>query len=179
MVCGCCGGTIAQVSGNSGGCYGCLAATKGACENRTLVHRTRAEKVILDAIKTRISEPEHIACVIQRVEEEIAKLRSDLPHTLKLKKAELSAEQRRMANFADFIGEGPGSQALAKALVETERRVESQALRNILGPSSRRCLGSEPLTGDSLLAGGSGSHIHDPAASVIRVALDAGGQTSA
>jgi hypothetical protein len=39
--------------------------------------------------------------------------------------AELSAEQRRMANFVDFIGEGRGSQALAKALVETERRVES------------------------------------------------------
>src|SRR5690349_18809488 len=30
-----------------------------------------------------------------------------------------------MANFVDFIGEGRGSQALAKALVETERRVES------------------------------------------------------
>ena len=62
---------------------------------------------------------------LQRVEEEIAKLRSDLPDTLKLKEAELSAEQRRMANFVDFIGEGRGSQALAKALVETERRVES------------------------------------------------------
>jgi len=48
---------------------------------------------------------------------------SDLPDTLKLK--ELSAEQRRLANFVDFIGEGRGSQALGKALVETERRVES------------------------------------------------------
>jgi hypothetical protein len=125
MICGCCGGTIAQVSGKSGGYYGCLAATKGACENKTLVRRTLAERVILDAIKERISEPEHVAYVLQRVEEEIAKLRSDLPDTLKMKEAELSAEQRRMANFVDFIGEGRGSQALAKALVETERRVES------------------------------------------------------
>ena len=30
-----------------------------------------------------------------------------------------------MSNFVDFIGEGRGSQALAKALVDTERRVES------------------------------------------------------
>jgi site-specific DNA recombinase len=127
MVCGCCGGTIAQVSGKSGGYYGCLAATKGACENKTLVRRTLAERVILDAIKERISDPEHVAYVLQRVEEEIAKLRSDLPDTLKMKEAELSAEQRRMANFVDFIGEGRGSQALAKALVETERRVESLA----------------------------------------------------
>ena len=125
MVCGCCGGTIAQVSGKSGGYYGCLAATKGACENKTLVRRTLAEKVILEAVKQQISDPEQIAYVLQRVEEEIAKLRSDLPDTLKLKEAELSAEQRRMANFVDFIGEGRGSQALAKALVETERRVES------------------------------------------------------
>ncbi len=51
MVCGCCGGTIAQVSGKSGGYYGCLAATKGACENKTLVRRTLAEEVILEAVK--------------------------------------------------------------------------------------------------------------------------------
>ena len=31
---------------------------------------------------------------------------------------------RRLANFVDFIGEGRGSQALAKAMVETERRVD-------------------------------------------------------
>jgi site-specific DNA recombinase len=35
MVCASCGATIAQVSGKSGGYYGCLAATKGACENKT------------------------------------------------------------------------------------------------------------------------------------------------
>jgi hypothetical protein len=52
-------------------------------------------------------------------------LRSDLPDTLKLNEAELSAEQRRLANFVDFIGEGRGSQALAKAPVETERRVDA------------------------------------------------------
>ena len=69
--------------------------------------------------------PEHIAYVLQQVEHEIAKLRSDLPDTLKLKEAELTAEQRRLANFVDFIGEGRGSQALATALVETERRVDT------------------------------------------------------
>jgi site-specific DNA recombinase len=125
MVCGSCGATIAQVSGKSGGYYGCLAATKGACENKTLVRRTLAEKVILDAVREQISDPEHIAYVLGRVEQEIAKLRADLPDTLKLKEAELTAEQRRLANFVDFIGEGRGSQALAKALTETERRVNS------------------------------------------------------
>jgi site-specific DNA recombinase len=124
MVCGSCGATIAQVSGKSGGYYGCLAATKGACDNKTLVRRTLAETVILGAIQEQIADADHIAYVLQRVEEEIAKLRSDLPDTLKLKEAELTAEQRRLANFVDFIGEGRGSQAFAKALVETERHVD-------------------------------------------------------
>jgi len=104
---------------------GCLAATKGACENKTLVKRSLVEKVILEAVQEQLSDPEHIAYVLERVEEEIANLRSDLPDTLKLKEAELSAEQRRLTNFVDFIGEGRGSQALAKALVETERRVDA------------------------------------------------------
>ena len=37
----------------------------------------------------------------------------------------LRLPRRHMSNFVDFIGEGRGSQALAKALVDTERRVES------------------------------------------------------
>jgi hypothetical protein len=40
--------------------------------------------------------------------------------TIRVKEAELGAEERRLENFLDFIGEGRGSQALAKALVESE-----------------------------------------------------------
>ena len=102
------------MSGKSGGYYGCLAATNGARDNKTLVRRL-VEQVILGAIQEQIADPDHIAYVLQRVEEEIAKLRSDLPDTLRLKETELTAEQRRLTNFVDFIGEGRGSQALAKA----------------------------------------------------------------
>jgi hypothetical protein len=63
MVCGCCGAAIAQVSGKSGGYYGCLAATKGACENKTLVRRTLAEKIIVEAVRDKISDPDQIAYV--------------------------------------------------------------------------------------------------------------------
>jgi len=80
------------------------------------VRRTLAERVILGAIQERIADPEHIAYVLQRVEEEIAKLRSDLPDTLKLKETELTTEQRRLANFVDFIGEGRGSSGLRALL---------------------------------------------------------------
>ena len=125
MSCGTCGSTMAQVSGKNGGYYGCLAAKRGSCENKTLVRRSLVEKIVLGAVTDKLADADAITYVLQRVESEIKKLSADLPEALKLKEAELTAEQRRLANFLDFIGEGRGSQALGKALIETERRVDS------------------------------------------------------
>jgi hypothetical protein len=124
MVCGKCGAAMAQVSGKGGGYYGCLAAAKGACDNQLLVRRTLAEKIILGAVRERLSSAEHIHYVLKRVEGEVAKLYSDVPETMRLKDAELAIEERRVANFVDFIGEGRGSRALAQALMEAEKKVE-------------------------------------------------------
>ena len=66
-----------------------------------------------------------------------AKLYAYIPETVRTKEAELDAEERRLANFVDLIGEGRGSQALGKALVETERRVET--LREELEGRYRSC----------------------------------------
>jgi hypothetical protein len=52
-------------------------------------------------------------------------LRSGLPEDIRLKEAELASEERRLSNFLDFIGEGRGSRALGKVLIETERRAEA------------------------------------------------------
>ncbi len=125
MVCGECGAAIALVSGKGGGYYGCLGAAKGSCENKMLVLRRLVEKVITDAVREEISSAEQIRYVLERVEEEVHKLYAHVPETIRLKETETVAEERRLANFVDFIGEGRGSQALAKALVETERRVEA------------------------------------------------------
>jgi hypothetical protein len=77
LVCSACRATIAQVSGKAGGYYGCLAATKGACENKTSVRRSLVEKMILNAVQEQTSHSEHIANVLKQVEAEIAKLRVD------------------------------------------------------------------------------------------------------
>ena len=66
----------------------------------------------------------------------MTQLYAHIPETTRTKEAELDAEERRLANFVDFIGEGRGSQAFGKALVETERRVE--ALREELDGLRRR-----------------------------------------
>ncbi len=124
MQCGRCGASIAQVSGKAGGYYGCLGAAKGACDNRVLVRRKLAEQIILGAVMEQVGRPAQVRYVLERVGAEVARLSEHLPETIRAKEAELVSEERRLAHFVDFIGEGRGSQALAKALLETERRVE-------------------------------------------------------
>src|SRR6266511_2442609 len=124
MTCGTCGGAMAQVSGKSGGYYGCLAASKSACDNRLLVRRSLAERLILAAVHDRLSDTAEVKRILTRVEEAVRDQRPDLPETIRLKEAELASGERRLANFIEFVGEGRGSRAVGQALVETERRVE-------------------------------------------------------
>ncbi len=124
MECGVCGAAIVKVSGKSGGYYGCLGAKKGACGNKLLVRRTSAEKIILGAVRERLATPENLSYVLKRVEKKVAKMSSEVPETIRLKETELQAEERRLVNFVEFIGEGRGSKALADALVLSERKAE-------------------------------------------------------
>jgi site-specific DNA recombinase len=125
MLCGQCGASIAQVSGKAGGYYGCLAASRGACDNKLLVRRTLVEKIVVGAVRTQLSAPEHLHRILERVAAEVQTLYSHIPETIRLKEAELAAEQRRLTNFLDFIGEGRGSRTLAQALVDTEQKVDA------------------------------------------------------
>jgi hypothetical protein len=61
---------------------------------------------------------------LEAVEQAVSELASEVPEEIRLKDAELSSEETRLAHFLDFIGEGRGSRALAAALLETERRVD-------------------------------------------------------
>ena len=125
MTCGLCGKSIQQVSGKSGGYYGCLTATKNGCDNRVLVRRTMLERVFVASLRDRVLTKENVRYVLRRVEKEVARVYSDVPETLRLRQAELNALERKIANFIDFIGEGRGSQALTTALVKTEENAES------------------------------------------------------
>ena len=138
MVCGKCGATIAEVSGKGGGYYGCIGATKGACDNKLLVRRSLVEKIILDMVQEQLTDPQHIEYVLRRVAAEVGKLYTHVPESIRLKETELTAEQRRLANFVDFIGEGRGSRTLAQALFDSERKVG--ALKEEL-ESLHRCRG--------------------------------------
>jgi len=123
MACACCGSTIAKVSGKSGGYYGCLGAKKGACDNHLLVRRTLVERVVLAAVRDRLAHPENLDYVFQKLAEAVASASTATPETIRLKEAECDAEQRRVANFIEFVAVGRGSRALGEALTASETRL--------------------------------------------------------
>ena len=124
MICDRCGAAIAQVSGKAGGYYGCLGAAKKACDNRLLVRRKLAERIILSAVRDTLCSADNLQYVLRRVEKEVRRLNRNLPETLKLKQAEHDNERRRVQNFVEFVAEGRGSRALGEALAASERRVD-------------------------------------------------------
>ena len=124
MCCAACGATIAKVSGKSGGYYGCLGARKGACDNHLMVRRTLVERVVLAAVRDRLADQENLDYVFGKLAQEVAAASTATPETIRLKEAEFDAEQRRVANFVEFVAEGRGSRALADALTASEKRLE-------------------------------------------------------
>jgi len=125
LRCGQCGGAMGEVSGKAGGYYGCLRAPKNACRNRLLVRRRIVEKAVLQAIQGRLADTSAIQHVLQTVESEVRRLHADLPDEIRLKRAALTEEERRIVNYVAFVGEGKGTQALAEALKAAEQKVKT------------------------------------------------------
>ena len=125
MTCDACGSSISQVSGKSGGYYGCPNARKNSCDNKAIVRRTLAEKIVLNEIRRMISTPEQMCYLFEKVESEIANLHSDFPELIRRKKAELREEEKRLTNYINFIGEGNASRTLNESLLESEAKVDT------------------------------------------------------
>jgi hypothetical protein len=63
------------------------------------VRRTLAERVLVGGLRNRIVCTENVRYVLKQVEQEVAKLCADVPETVRLKQAELQAEERKISNF--------------------------------------------------------------------------------
>jgi len=90
-----------------------------------LVRRSLTERVLLDALREKLRSSENFVYVFERIQEVIKSLLSSSPETIRLKRAELQAEERRIANFIEFVADGRGSRALAQALQASERKAET------------------------------------------------------
>ncbi len=68
--------------------------------------------------------------ILERVESEVKRLHGHLPEEIELKRAALATEERRIANYIAFIGDGNATRALGEALGAAEQR--AAALRQEL-----------------------------------------------
>jgi len=89
-----------------------------------MVRRTLVERVVLAAVRDRLADQENLDYVFGKLAHEVAAASTATPEAIRLKEAEFDAEQRRVANFIEFVAEGRGSRALADALTASEKRLE-------------------------------------------------------
>src|SRR5262245_6921722 len=102
-------------------------ATRKACSVRArpAASRRTTENAGVTDVRERLSDPASIHYLLQRVESEVERLHAHLPGEMALKRAALASEERRIANYIDFIGEGKGTRALGEALTAAEQKAAS------------------------------------------------------
>ncbi len=110
---------------------------KAPATTKTLVRRTPAEKFILEAVKDELADPEQVAYVLRRVEVEIAKRRSDLPDTLKLREAD---EVDGLRRSREKVFQAPPVEWIKDRLENLQEVLQNRTarsaktLRDLLGP---------------------------------------------
>lgn len=125
LKCGGCGCAMGLVSGKGGGYYGCLRASRRACENRKLIARKRLEKQFVSALNDAVLKPEVLDQVFERTAKKVKGLSKHVPEELRLKKVELNRAETRVHNFVEFVASGRATPALADALAEAEEQVKT------------------------------------------------------
>jgi site-specific DNA recombinase len=128
LKCGSCGGAIALVSGKGSGYYGCLNASRRACDNKVLVARKRLEDRIVAALNDEVLKPDVLAAVYERTAKKIKEHFAHVPEELRLKKVELNRAETRVHNFIEFIAGGRATAGLADALGQAEEQVKALTL---------------------------------------------------
>jgi site-specific DNA recombinase len=112
LKCGTCGGAIGLVSGKGSGYYGCLNASRRACENKVLIARKRLEDKFVAALNEKVLNPELLDQVYERTATKVKALFAHVPEELRLKKIELNRAETRVHNFIEFIASGRATRRL-------------------------------------------------------------------
>jgi DNA invertase Pin-like site-specific DNA recombinase len=125
LKCGACGGGIGLVSGKGSGYYGCLNASRRACENKVLIASKRLEDKFVSALNEKVLNPELLDQVYERTATKVKELFAHVPEELRLKKVELNRAETRVHHFIEFIASGRATPTLADALSQAEEQVKS------------------------------------------------------
>ena len=122
LTCKRCGGAMVQISGKSGGYYGCYNSKRKTCSNKLLIPRKRLEAMLLNDLKAKFLTPENLEYVYEAVEQTIAKTLNEVPEEVKLKRHERDKVQKELQNLLNFVKAGNFSRVVSEALTDAENR---------------------------------------------------------
>ena len=115
---------MVQISGKSGGYYGCYNYKRKTCTNKLIIPRKKVEQYILQALKERLLTTENLKYIFKNVEKETAKSLNEVPEELKQKKHLFEKVQAELQNLLTFIKAGNFSKVVSEALTDAEGRSE-------------------------------------------------------
>lgn len=139
--CGECGGTF-HVSGAGAKYLTCQNYGKGLCSCKTKLQRDRAERMIIDAIASRVlSNSEWKRAVYDQSVAAFSQLSSRLPSDLVSKRKALEAAERKISNLVDQMEEDDVDPDIKQRLAQ--RQAERDRLKRELNSLERQ---AQPLT---------------------------------
>ncbi len=119
-TCGVCGGKLASVGRDYLACG--VARRQGICHNRRGIQRGALEGIILDALKSRLMQPDLVEEFIASFHAEANRLNHTRELQLQAKGKELEDVARKLDGLIDAIAEGLRSDGLQAKLESLERR---------------------------------------------------------
>ncbi len=118
--CGRCGGSFAAIGSHYLACG--VARRTGACDNRRSIPRPAIERLVLDALKHNLMQPDLVREFIGAFHEEVNKQRRDTEAESELKRRQLEQLTQKLNGLIDAIADGLRTDGLLGRLRDLERQ---------------------------------------------------------
>ncbi len=118
--CACCGGGYSAISATLIGCS--TARNKGTCDNRVNIRRDELESRVLNALRTRLVDPELFAQFCKVFTQELNRLRMEGRAEIATSEAEVEKIDRELAKLLTAIKSGGPIEAIVDDMRSLEAR---------------------------------------------------------
>lgn len=118
--CSCCGGGYSAISATLIGCA--TARNKGTCDNRVNIRRDELESRVLNALRTKLVDPELFAHFCEVFTQEMNRLRMEGRAEIASAEAEIAKIDRELETLLNVILKGGAADALNAKMVAIEKR---------------------------------------------------------
>jgi site-specific DNA recombinase len=119
-TCGCCGAGYTLISAVLVGCA--AARNKGTCSNRLNIRRDRIEARILNALSSRLMDPELFAAFCEEFTKEMNRVRLEASGTLEAARRELDRTGRQIKKLIEAIKDGVPPLSVKDEMIQLEAR---------------------------------------------------------